>query len=111
MGEAVDRLDLQVFRQWLESQPEGALVGVVGDCYAGPLARWLEAMTGERWFVSWNVDSYRLDQGMDWRPLPLWAGLFYYQIEGRLVEGAGISREVALVVLAEVVAEWSEWCS
>jgi hypothetical protein len=102
--------DFQAFVMWLQSQPEGVLVGVVGDCYAGPLARWLEATTGERWLVSWDADSYRLDRLLNWRPLPLWAGLFYYQIEGRMAEGAGISKELALAVLGEVEAEWSECC-
>lgn len=92
-------LDLFAFAAWLRSQPDSMSVGVVSDSDYGPLALWLEAITGQRWVVSWPAESYRLYETLDWRPLPLWAGLFHHWIAGYREDYEDISKRLALSVL------------
>lgn len=102
------KLELFAFAAWLRSQPDDAPVGLSGDNFYGPLAVWLEAITGQRWMVSWNAESYRPYTSFDWKPLPLWAQLFHYWIESHLQAYADVSKALALSVLQEVAEELLE---
>ena len=101
-------LNLLAFAEWLRSQPDGAVVGLSGDSFYGPLSVWLEAMTGSRWVLDRPAESFHPYGIYNRSPLPYWATLFHYWIEFHLETYRDVPKALALSVLQEVAEELLE---
>ena len=98
-------------RQWLESQPEGAVVGEANDKCKCPTVQFLRAAGVDVWSVSYFGI---MSAGHKREPVPYWLFEFIERIDDRssfppdwdhLNMTVEVTREEALRVLAEVAPD------
>jgi hypothetical protein len=79
MSEAI--LDKNKFREWLESKPNGELIGIQHSCFECPIASYLnERLPSESiWVV--NHIEYSTGSGTETHNLPYWARSFIDRID------------------------------
>ena len=100
-------LDPVVFRDWLASQPEGAVVGLSCEPVQCPLASFLQAAYGGSWLVGPD-DVSRYDEQGCFRGAviaPGWVSVFLVRVDASVGGGDPISREIALAALNGVLQE------
>jgi hypothetical protein len=86
------------FRQWLEAR-RSQVVGVAGDGYVCPLAKWLEEARGGRCFI--NASGW-VDEAGWWDLIPGWAAMFVRELDEEYPWPAQVTGEQALALLAVV---------
>lgn len=93
------RLDKTRFVSWLKAKSPTEIVGENRDCHSCPIAKfYCETSGGCEIVIFDRWGTYFIDRGYSKKPLPPWAQMFVFKVDG---DGDGrITARRALEVLA-----------
>jgi hypothetical protein len=79
-------IDFEEFLSWVVSHGDDEPIGVPGQCFHSPLARFLSARMGCAYGVDEMRYGWALADSCRWLPLPRWAQLFEAVSESRFAQ-------------------------